>query len=943
LPVLTASLGNKKKPEEKLCALNMLAKLAANHPKEISWCLVDVLPSALEQLVDIKKDVQAAALDACNKLASTSGNKDVEPFVPEMMGAIMKPALIGEVVEKLASVVFVQAVETPALAVTVPVVWRGLKDKKEPTKRKACVIIDNMVKLVPDPREVLPFLDALLPTLKKACDEISDPEARGVAERAYNTLMRAQESTEARTADPEAVKAAIKDPVGENCRYDDITDIVEYLTKVSCGFTMCRNFEKSVWTQAFGDFKLPSDLAESTCDLCFKAANTVDADAVEEEEGQDLCNCVFTLGYGSLTLLNNTRLYLKRGGNYGLLGPNDCGKTTLMRAINNEQVEGFPPKSELKTAFVEHGIGEAEPECDWSPFDYLLDEPVIKAMYDAGETNMEKMEEELTAVGFKRGDKLDMTLGQLSGGWKMKMGLVRAKMMDADILMMDEPTGHLDKFNIAWLIDYVNSLKSREKPVTVIAVSHDTEYLEKTTTHILEFENRKLNTFRGNITEFVKKNPEAKIYFEITTSAKVKFVFPDPGRLEGVKSRGKALLKMTEVHFQYPGTPKPQLYGVGVAVSMLSRVAIVGPNGAGKSTMIKCLLGELKPTTGNIMKVQGARVAYMSQHAFHHIESHLDISATAYIMQRFAGGEDNESLENLAALGATKETENQKAKKMLYKDGNLLECDTFYNDKGVMEYQKKSLEKAVELEAIATRRKGKKEHEYECKWKGYSIDFLTWVGRGLLIEMGYKTNVQREDEKQAAMDGLQNKQLTTPGVEKHLADFGVPAEFATHNHLRSLSAGQKVKVVLGAAMWQNPHILVIDEPTNYLDRDALGALTEAIENWLGGVVVISHNLAFCDRVATEKWIMDAGHLRAEGGEYVDVKVEDKNENDTVVDASGNVLDVRREKKMDPKDIKKAIKDCEKKLKDAKKKKDLPEEEMWALEDKLAGLKEQLKA
>lgn len=89
--------------------------------------------------------------------------------------------------------------------------------------------------------------------------------------------------------------------------------------------------------------------------------------------------------------------------------------------------------------------------------------------------------------------------------------------------------------------------------------------------------------------------------------------------------------------------------------------------------------------------------------------------------------------------------------------------------------------------------------------------------------------------------------------------------------------------------------------------------------------------------------MDAGHLRAEGGEYVDVKVEDKNENDTVVDASGNVLDVRREKKMDPKDIKKAIKDCEKKLKDAKKKKDLPEEEMWALEDKLAGLKEQLKA
>merc|ERR1711937_267331 len=550
----------------------------------------------------------------------------------------------------------------------------------------------------------------------------------------------------------------------------------------------------------------------------------------------------------------------------------------LMRAINNEQVEGFPPKSELKTAFVEHGIGEAEPECDWSPFDYLLDEPVIKAMFDAGETSMEKMEEELTSVGFKRGDKLDMTLGQLSGGWKLRMGLVRAKMMDADILMMDEPTGHLDKFNIAWLIDYVNSLKKRAKPVTVIAVSHDTEYLEKTTTHILEFENRKLSLFRGNIKEFVKKKPEAKIYFEITTSAKVKFVFPDPGPLEGVKSRGRALLKMNDVHFQYPGTPKPQLYGVGVQVSMLSRVAIVGPNGAGKSTMIKCLLGECKPTSGQISKMSGSRIAYMSQHAFHHIESHLDISATAYIMQRFAGGEDNESLENLANLGATKANENQKVKKMFYKDGNLVECESFYNDKGEQEYQKKSLANAVKLEAIANRRKGKKENEYECKWEGYSIDFLTWVSRTPLLEMGFKTMVQREDEKQAAMAGLQNKTLTTPSIEKHLADFGVEAEFATHNPLKALSAGQKVKIVLGAAMWQNPHILVIDEPTNYLDRDALGALTEAIENFGGGVVVISHNLAFCERVATEKWIMDAGHLRVEGGEYVDVKLDAKNKN-----------------------------------------------------------------
>merc|ERR1712167_128632 len=192
--------------------------------------------------------------------------------------------------------------------------------------------------------------------------------------------------------------------------------------------------------------------------------------------------------------------------------------------------------------------------------------------------------------------------------------------------------------------------------------------------------------------------------------------------------------------------------------------------------------------------------------------------------------------------------------------------------------------------------------------------------------------------KQAAMAGLQNKQLTTPGVEKHLADFGVPAEFATHNTLRALSAGQKVKIVLAAAMWQNPHVLVIDEPTNYLDRDALGALTEAIENYGGGVVVISHNMEFCNRVATEKWVMDAGHLAAEGGEYCDEKIEEKNEEEEIFDAAGNKIDVKRSKTLSDKEKKKAIKDLEKKLKENKKKKNLTEEEVWEIEDKLAELK-----
>ena len=82
----------------------------------------------------------------------------------------------------------------------------------------------------------------------------------------------------------------------------------------------------------------------------------------DDEEGEDLCNCTFNLTYGAKILLNQTHPRLKRGQRYGLCGPNGSGKATLMRAINNEQVEGFPQKTEVKTVFVEYDPDSADTE-----------------------------------------------------------------------------------------------------------------------------------------------------------------------------------------------------------------------------------------------------------------------------------------------------------------------------------------------------------------------------------------------------------------------------------------------------------------------------------------------------------------------------------------------------------------------------------------------------
>merc|ERR1711948_147766 len=254
---------------------------------------------------------------------------------------------------------------------------------------------------------------------------------------------------------------------------------------------------------------------------------------------------------------------------------------------------------------------------------------------------------------------------------------------------------------------------------------------------------------------------------------------------------------------------------------------------------------------------------------------------------------------------------------------------------------------AVTPDAVVNRRQKKKEktYEYEVKWQWKDMDQNSWVEKDILVKMGYLKLVQREDERQAAMAGLMTKQLTQPGAEKHLGDFGVDPESASHTQINQLSGGMKVKVVLAAAMWQNPHILILDEPTNYLDRDGLGALVLAIKDYKGGVLIISHGKEFCENVATEKWIMQGGKLRIEGApvETEEDKAAEaaKGQKEDIYDAAGNKIDVKANAKLSEKDAKKAIKDIEKKIKDAKKKKTMTEEEMWELEDKLNELKEQL--
>ena len=535
-------------------------------------------------------------------------------------------------------------------------------------------------------------------------------------------------------------------------------------------------------------------------------------------------------------------------------------------------------------------------------------------------------------IGKDRAADMGMGITTYSGGWKVKMQLCAATLMNADILMLDEPTGHLDVTNIAWIKNWLKGFM--DGGGSIIATSHDSGFLNEMCTHLIDFQSRKLRMFTGKrgtvLQDFVEKFPEKKSYFELRNDV-VKFKFPEPGNLEGVKSKSKTLLKMNNVTFQYPSRDTPTIFDINLECSRISRVGVIGANGAGKSTAIKILIGELKTEQGTVTKHPDLRMAYIAQHAFHHLEKHLHKTPTQYIMWRFAGNEDKESLDNINKGDANEE---DVKKYFLIQNDTGMElqmCETPTEEK-----------RAVEPEAILSRRENKKMKfkEYEVKWKGKSDEMTMWVKRDILMRMGAVKLVQRHDEKEAIKAGLASKTLTTKDIEKHFADFGIEPEQANHTLIKSLSGGQKVKVVLAASLWLNPHLVILDEPTNYLDRDGLGALTSAIHEFDGGVVIISHNKEFTNAVTSEKWIMEKGRLRKEG-ESVEKKEEGNSEikpqEETVFDAMGNEIKVERTVQLTDKEKKREIKSLMKQIKDGRKKKILSEDEIAELEEKIEQL------
>lgn len=442
LPFLFSCLPVERKWQIRELALLCLSKFNTSAPKQLGDALPEVIPEVTACMWDTKKQVKAAATVCMQSALQVIGNKDIEHMTDKILVAISKPKEVPEIMHKMAGVTFVQSVESPALAMVVPLLLRGLREKSIATKRQSAVIINNMSKLVDNPMDAAPFLPLLLPALTQNAESIADPEAREVTERAVAQLQRLKGLADKQLSvrgDISKLEGEFIKQFGEPGDDASLDLVIKYASIIATTMMDLHLMEDMQWIKLvsaqFAPYmdKAKSDAATEAVRVEAEKMLEVPEDDDDEDDAEELCNCTFTLAYGTKILLHNTKMKLKRGKRYGLLGPNDCGKTTLMRSIANNQVEGFPDTTQVRTVFVEADIqGE---QSHLSCVDYVMVDPKIAAM------NIPKDEVRtvLATVGFTEDGKAkpDHAVSTLSGGWRMKLALARAMLQKADILLLD--------------------------------------------------------------------------------------------------------------------------------------------------------------------------------------------------------------------------------------------------------------------------------------------------------------------------------------------------------------------------------------------------------------------------------------------------------------------------------------------------------------------------
>jgi ATP-binding cassette subfamily F protein 3 len=491
-----------------------------------------------------------------------------------------------------------------------------------------------------------------------------------------------------------------------------------------------------------------------------------------------------TYRVGGRTLLDKASLSISAGHRVGLVGPNGVGKSTLFKLITGELIADSGDISLIKNTSI-GWVKQDLPEDDTPLIDVVLAADTERAslmleaetVHDPDRmgyiyTRLDEISAYdaparaatiLSGLGFNE-EAQNRPISDFSGGWRMRVALAATLFRRPNLLMLDEPTNHLDFEAMVWLESYLMRFTE-----TLIIISHDRDILNKTVTHILHMEDKKMNAYTGTYDEFERRRAEKMLNQQALREKQLKQKehmqkFVDrfgatASKARQAQSRLKAIQKMDIVDavmaervtaFIFPEPPelrsplitlenvdagyepgKPILRNLSLRIDMDDRIALLGANGNGKSTLVKLLSGRLKAMAGEIHKSGKLKVGYFAQFQTDELEVHLT---------------------------------------------------------------------------------------------------------------PYQT-------MQEVMLGV-----AEPKVRAALGKFGFDKDKAD-TKVGELSGGEKARLLFCLMSYDAPHIMLLDEPTNHLDMDAREALTQALNNYTGAVILVSHDPHLVENVADRLWLV----------------------------------------------------------------------------------------
>lgn len=409
-----------------------------------------------------------------------------------------------------------------------------------------------------------------------------------------------------------------------------------------------------------------------------------------------------SLRRGTRLLLENARFTIHKGQKVGVTGANGIGKSSLF-ALIRRQLSVDSGEFSLPPNLVLAHVAQETPATEQAAIDYIMDGDhelrlLQKQLAEAEQQNdgihqadlhaklehiggysaQARAAQLMSGLGFSNA-QLRAPASQFSGGWRMRLNLAQALMCRSDILLLDEPSNHLDLDAVIWLQDWLSRY-----PGTLLLISHDREFLDRITDHILHIEQQTAELFKGNYSAFELRRAEKLSQQQAAYEKQKREMahvrqFVDRFRAQATKarqvqSRIKALEKIEVICQAYVDSPfnfsfrepdklpmpllaldqvragyDDQVILDQIKLSLMpgDRVGLLGPNGAGKSTLMKVLAGELNLQAGERQPAQELRIAYFAQHQLEQLEplesplwhlQQLDKNATEKELRNYLGG-----------------------------------------------------------------------------------------------------------------------------------------------------------------------------------------------------------------------------------------------------------------------------------------------------------------